>query len=453
MGSPKNSGHPPHTGEHRLGYTQRVPAFCVGYNASVEPIPLQFADLTHVLSHDPMLLIGALLVLALVVWALYNVVTMPLRVKKRVAVLMHNTETTTLQLTEAAKVGHFGSFTWDFKNPSASVWSEEMFRLCGLPPGETPKSPEALLTHVYGPDQGAARVAWAHAQSTAGTFEFTFLVGSAAGEKHYVRINGTTQLGADKQPTLIQGIAHDATKQIEVERSKSEFISLAAHQLKTPLTTIKWYAEALQKGPVEAFTPDQKENVGKIYESSARMMDLVNDFLNMSRIELGTLIMKPVEVDIGALSKNVIEEQSPAAQLKHLTLKHSCAPDVPHMQADNNLTRMVLQNLISNAIKYTPDGGTVECAITNGGVSRKTVSIRVTDTGIGIPSSEQDRVFERLHRAANAEKLVSDGTGLGLYIVKMIVERVGGAISFESTEGKGTTFWVTLPVVSVVWDK
>lgn len=431
----------------------KYPVVSLGYNVAVEPISAQPVNLIGTLSQNPLLIVGALLIVALIGAAFYIIMTTPSRIKKRAAELSRNTDTISQQLNEAAKAGHFGSFTWDLKNPSASVWSEEMFYLCGLDTRDTPQSPNALLEHAYGPDQGAARISWAHVQSQPGPFEFTFLSAAPSGEKRNVRIKGETLPGADKRPALVRGIAHDITKEVEVERSKSEFISLAAHQLKTPLTTIKWYAEALQKGSVAELAPDQKTYVGNIYEASVRMMDMVNDFLNMSRIELGTLIMRPVDIDVCALAQSVIDEQMPAAKVKQLTLQLTCTPDVPHMQADTNLTRMVLQNLISNSIKYTPQGGTVECAITSGGASHETVSIRVSDTGMGIPKNEQGRVFERLHRASNAEKLVTDGTGLGLYIVKMIVDRVGGGISFESTEGKGTTFWVSLPVVSVVWDK
>ena len=107
---------------------------------------------------------------------------------------------------------------------------------------------------------------------------------------------------------------------------------------------------------------------------------------------------------------------------------------------------MVFQNLISNAIKYTPPRGSVECEISKGGVLRETFLIRVSDTGIGIPRDEQGRVFEKLHRATNAQVLVPNGTGLGLYMVKTIIDKAGGNITFESREGKGTTFYVSLPL-------
>jgi len=394
-----------------------------------------------------LLILSALFLTAVIGLAVYGIVTTPFRVNRRVADLMRHVRVAEQQLNESEKVGHFGTFAWDFSNESASVWSEEMFRLCGLVPRTKPPSPAALLEHADKGDLPRTRLAWARAQNKPGPFEFTFLVVRPSGERQHIRIKGSTTLGADKRPLRIRGVGHDISKEIEVDRAKSEFVSLASHQLKTPLTTIKWYSEGLLKGSVGELAPEQRTYVESMHIASVRMMNMVNDLLDMSRIEMGKFATKQTDVDMHALAKSVIDEQMPGAVQKQLQLSLKCEEKLPHLQADYNLARMIIQNLISNSIKYTPKGGSVECELTHVGASRDSVLIRVSDTGIGIPTAEQGRVFEKLHRASNAEALVPDGTGLGLYVIKMIADQAGGGITFESKEGKGTTFYVSLPIL------
>ena len=183
------------------------------------------------------------------------------------------------------------------------------------------------------------------------------------------------------------------------------------------------------------------------------MLEMVNELLDVSRIELRSIITTPEECIITEVAESVIHEQQQTIDVKHLVFKYTAANDLPVLQANRRLLRMVLQNLLSNALKYTPEGGHVEIEIGHGGVRVPGIFVRVADGGIGIPKDEQDNIFKRLYRAKNAQKAVADGTGLGLYVVKTVVERAGGAITFESVEGKGTTFYLTLPTVWRVVDE
>jgi signal transduction histidine kinase len=177
------------------------------------------------------------------------------------------------------------------------------------------------------------------------------------------------------------------------------------------------------------------------------MMEMVNDLLNVSRIELGTLQLRPEEIDVAAFAHTVVDEQKKTADDKGIVLTLNFDQDLPHMKVDRNLIRMIFQNLLSNAIKYTRAQGSVTMTLSRGSGSKDTIFISVADTGIGIPKEEQPQIFSKLHRAKNAQDSVPDGTGLGLYVVKTIIERVQGVITFDSVENKGTTFYVTLPVV------
>jgi signal transduction histidine kinase len=271
-------------------------------------------------------------------------------------------------------------------------------------------------------------------------------VSGAAGVMRYMRFEGKSTIDVHKAIS-IQGVAHDITREVEVDRAKSEFVSLASHQLKTPLTAIGWLAEGLLSGDKGSLNAEQKKYVENIHTTDRQMMAMVNDLLNVSRIELGTLQLRPEDIAVHAFAQSVVDEQKVVAEEKHVQLTLNFEDNLPTMHADKNLLRMIFQNLLSNAIKYTPEGGLVTFAIARGGGTRDAIFLTVTDTGIGIPKDEQDKVFSKLHRAKNAQAKVPDGTGLGLYVIKTIIERIRGAITFESVENKGTTFFVTLPLI------
>ncbi|HUD05070.1 MAG TPA: ATP-binding protein [Patescibacteria group bacterium] len=272
----------------------------------------------------------------------------------------------------------------------------------------------------------------------------------------YVRKNGTKfPVAITVSPVIIGGkiigaisVFRDITKEIEIEKAKTEFVSLASHQLRGPLTTISWYTEMILKGDVGKIIPGQKKYLEKIYQGDQRMVELVDALLNVSRIELGTFAPRPEPTDVVKLAQSVLDEQKPAIEKKKLIIKGSFSKNIPTLSADPKFLRMVLQNLLSNAVEYTPPGGKIELAISL--ENKKAILIKVSDTGYGIPKNQQDKIFTKLFRADNVRDKEIGGTGLGLYIVKSIVENSGGKIWFESKENKGTTFYVTLPLTKPV---
>ncbi|MBP9669345.1 MAG: PAS domain-containing protein [Candidatus Pacebacteria bacterium] len=380
----------------------------------------------------------------------YLIYSMRDRVARRVEYLSQELDIMTVQLSEAEKIGHFGSFSWNFENPTASLWSEEMYNLFETPPRRRPPTVDAVIEFTHEKDREEIRTRWQEAFKRPGRFSFSFRILVPSGKLKYLRVEGTTTLSAEGKLRFIKGVMHDVTKEAEVDKAKSEFVSLASHQLKTPLTSLRWTMEGLLGGVAGVLTPDQAKHMNSVLQSSNRMIEMVNDLLNVSRIENDTLRIQPEEIDVCELAKSVYEEQRHKAEERRLNFTLNCAPGMPHMQADKSLLRMVFQNLISNAIKYTSEGGVVTCDVELGGAVKESLFVRVQDTGIGIPKADQGRVFEKLHRASNAESLVTDGTGLGLYIIKMICQKVGGDVTFESIEDKGTTFYASLPLV---WKK
>jgi PAS domain S-box-containing protein len=242
------------------------------------------------------------------------------------------------------------------------------------------------------------------------------------------------------------GIERDVTKERAIDKSKSEFVSLASHQLRTPLSAINWYTEMLLDEDVGKLNIKQKDYLGEIYHSSKRMADLVGSLLNVSRIELGTFAIEPKPTDITEILKSVVKELSHEIKKRHQKLVEQYDKKIGQLNIDQNLMRIVLQNLISNSVKYTPSKGSIKIEVHKIG---NDVIISVADTGYGIPEHQQSRIFEKFFRADNIREVETDGTGLGLYIVKEIVEKSGGSIWFESKEGKGTKFYVSLPVVGM----
>lgn len=238
-------------------------------------------------------------------------------------------------------------------------------------------------------------------------------------------------------------VFRDVTKERQIDQAKTEFVSLASHQLRTPLSAVNWYAEMLLAGDVGKITPDQKKYLEEIYKGNQRMVSLVNALLDVSRIELGTFAVEPKKMQISESAHDIVKEINHDAAKKKIEVKENYETDLPEIMADPKLIQIIIQNLLSNAVKYTPEKGKVSLTITKKDPS---ILIEVKDSGYGIPDNQKDQIFGKLFRADNVRQKDTEGTGLGLYIVKSIVDHSGGKIHFESTENKGTTFFVELPL-------
>lgn len=388
----------------------------------------------------------AVILVGAAVTAVYFAVTAKARAEKGMELLVDERKRAEERLREAEEMGKVGSFLWDFQDPTRSYWSDEMYALFGLMKRRKLPTVDSLEPYIHEGDRERFNGAWHRATTQPGVFSFTVRTVSPQGQVRNLNVEGRSVV-VDHVTRSVQGVAHDVTKEMEVDRAKSEFVSLASHQLKTPLTSIKWLSEMLVAEGAEPLTPKQEEYIKNIKSSARQMVEMVNDLLNMSRIELGTLAMTLSDFNIDTLMRDVAREQQHAALQRKVTVNLVSDPKFPTMHADEKLVRMMLQNLLSNAIKYSREGGAVDYTLSLVSVPHDTIYITVKDSGIGIPESEREKVFQRLYRATNAQKLVPDGTGLGLYVIKIVLARAGGNITFESEEGKGTTFFVSLPVI------
>lgn len=233
-----------------------------------------------------------------------------------------------------------------------------------------------------------------------------------------------------------------------LDQMKTDFVSVVTHQLRTPLSAIRWTLSMLLNGDFGRLTDEQRTFLMKAYESNNRMVTLIRDMVFVDHLESGKLATSPsMTTSLPDLLENLLLEFYPMAENKRVKIAFQ-RPDSPYPPAriDSANMRAVLQNIIENAIKYTPAGGSVTIAC--GREPPGALSVSVADTGIGIPAAEQSRIFARFFRASNAQKKETDGSGLGLFIAKRILQKYQGDIRFESTEGSGTTFYVTLPTAS-----
>jgi two-component system, NarL family, sensor histidine kinase BarA len=253
--------------------------------------------------------------------------------------------------------------------------------------------------------------------------------------------------------------AYDRLK--ELDRLKSNFLATVSHELRTPLTSIIGYSEMLAEGIAGTLVGEQKEFVQTIHEKGEQLLSLIMSLLDLSKLESGTMSVRTKPTDLKKVLETVQSTLAPTAQKKSVTLDVEVAPDVPEIRADAERLRQVFLNLVENAIKFTPKGGSVklrarmlpseagddaEAGFALLAPARAPVEVRVIDTGIGIPSRERARVFDPFYQVDSSSTREYGGTGLGLSIVKRLVDAHGGKITIEDNEPRGTVFVVLLPI-------
>lgn len=263
--------------------------------------------------------------------------------------------------------------------------------------------------------------------------------------RRYIRITSHVMKTEDGAALGMVVVASDITKEQEIDRIKTDFIAIASHQLSTPPAIVNWQAEALLSERYGPLNGPQREHLEEISKSGRKMAELIADLLDTTRIDSGVLNVDRKQFDFVAFAEKLRDEYSLKISANKLTVVTAIDPALASIQADTKLTRLIFENLFSNAVKYTPSGGTITVRASLDKVNGM-MHCSVADTGFGIPKESQAKIFTKLYRADNIRDKEADGTGLGLYIVKSVVNLLGGTISFESEENKGTTFYVTLPL-------
>lgn len=246
-----------------------------------------------------------------------------------------------------------------------------------------------------------------------------------------------------ESPVFILMIA-DIYKEKEIDKMRAEFLSIAAHQMRTPLGNISWSLELLLDGDFGILPPKIKETIQQIAKSNQWMITLINDLLNSSRVEAGRIQNRPEPIDQLEIASEVIAELQNEIKEKSLSIELATnQKKFPKIMLDQKRYREVIQNLLSNAVNYSKSGSKINLSIFQSNIL---VKITVKDSGIGIPADDKAMIFSKFFRAKNAIRASSEGTGLGLYVVKSYVEGWGGTIWFDSTLEKGTTFYLEFPI-------
>ena len=230
----------------------------------------------------------------------------------------------------------------------------------------------------------------------------------------------------------------------EANRMKSEFVSIVSHQLRSPLSNLRWALELLMSGKLGKIEEKQTEYFKIIKENSNRMTELIKDLLIVSRIETAKLLIKKMEFSLEDLVKELIKEFTPFARASNVEIKFRAKENLPKIFADQSQIRLVIENFLDNAIRYIKGIGVVEIKIES---QEKNIYFEIKDTGVGIPKEEQKYIFQKFFRSENVLRYQTQGSGLGLYISKAIIEKSEGEIGFKSQEGIGSTFWFTLPLI------
>lgn len=261
------------------------------------------------------------------------------------------------------------------------------------------------------------------------------------GHKLMFRVASRLLPNSDQNVFLIQNI----TREYELTRLKNNFVNLASHQLRTPMTAIMTYSHMLSGGLAGALQKDQQEIADTIVQASERMIHLVDGLLKITRVQSDKLNFKKESVSLPTVFGQILAELQPSFRKKKLKCKVIVPADTPTIQNDTSAIHEIFSNLVVNALQYTRESGTITVTAL---ATQDSVITTVRDTGIGIPKEYQSLLFNQFSRADNALEEFSEGTGLGLYLVKILLEKIGGSISFKSKLNSGTTFTVTLPIIS-----
>lgn len=237
-------------------------------------------------------------------------------------------------------------------------------------------------------------------------------------------------------------LARSNKKLQALDEAKDEFISMASHQLRTPLTSIKGYLSMVLDGDVGEVNDQQRQMLQTAFASSQRMVYLIADLLNVSRLQTGKFVIEPVECNLAEVVEEELAQLRETIAAKNMSVTYNKPAHFPSLQLDETKIRQVIMNFTDNALYYTPAGGEIVVALKD---SPKSIEFTVTDNGIGVPKSEQHKLFSKFYRAGNARKARPDGTGLGLFMAKKVIIASGGAILFKTKENKGSTFGFTFP--------
>ncbi len=355
-------------------------------------------------------------------------------------------ENVTKRLELATKSANIGVWDWDIVKNTVT-WDENMYLIYGINSKDQNMTYDLWKKLLHPEDVTKVEKMLLDASNGKKVFDTTFRMIHQNKEIRYIKAYAVVERDYEKKPLNMIGVNFDVTHDKEVDREKTEFVSLASHQLKTPVGALNWNLEMLLSGDYGKISEKQHEVVADMYSMNQRMNELINSLLNVSRIEMGVFIVEPVPTSFKKVCNEVLLEMNQKIKNRKQKLIKKYDADLGEISADPKLLRIIFQNYISNAIKYTQVGGSIGISIFK---KSNNVVISVTNNGEPIPIDDQGKIFTKLFRASNASEQDPDGNGLGLYLVKQIVENSGGKIWFSSKSGEDTVFACSFPLSGMV---
>lgn len=379
-------------------------------------------------------------------------------------------------LSEAQRIAHLGHWDWDVAS-GALTWSEEVYRIFGHRPGQFRVTYERFLEAVHEDDRERVGTGIQAALTGERSYDLTHRIVRPDGEVLVVHEQGeVTHDPLTHKPLRMVGVVHDISARVRAEdalastleemenriqqrttallhakdeaekanQAKNEFLSRMSHELRTPMNAILGFSQLLETNPKIQSEPELKENLAEILKAGYHLLDLINEVLDLSRIESGTMLLSIESVSAAQVIENTLSLVAPMAQKRKVTVRADLPVDSGvQVKADATRLRQILLNLLSNAVKYNHEGGEVhlKCETSAAGYLR----VEVTDTGPGIPEDRQRHLFEPFNRLGG-DSMEVEGTGIGLTITRRLVELMNGHIGFSSTPGKGTRFFFELPI-------
>jgi two-component system sensor histidine kinase VicK len=341
------------------------------------------------------------------------------------------------RLRLAAEATGFATFDWDLKD-ERSYCSSQLVELFGYPAGAVLISTD-IFNMVHPDDKEIVINAFDEAYNT-GVYHYEVHIIWSDGSLHWISTKGKQTSDAEKNNIRILGTVLDITESKSDEIRKNDFIAMASHELKTPLTSIKSYIQILAKKLVNTEDNFVINALSKANFQVNKMTDLIHGFLDLSRLESGKLQLKWDQFDINELINDTITEFTQAANSHIINFEPL---GILNINADRDKIGQVISNFLSNAIKYSPRGSTIT-------ITSKTtdcgISVSVSDLGVGIKPKDQKKLFQRFYRVDSEKTMTVSGFGIGLYLASEIIQRHKGKIGVESAEGEGSTFHFSLPV-------
>lgn len=352
---------------------------------------------------------------------------------------------TATALRRAQAIAKLGSWEWDVVQ-DRTTWSDELYTIFGVQRGKQNGTYESYLARVHPDDRKAMSTTIGRALRTHQPFRFEHRI--VRPDKTFRFIHGEGKVVTDKRGKVqtLYGIMQDITDERALEIAKGDFVSLASHQLRTPASGVRMLLAMLRDGYSGPLRSDQKQTVEQAYDANERLLRIADDLLNVAKLESGRIVLHPREVDLRTWLETLCVQQKMLAQQERLKLVVDLPEKAVPWQVDPARLSMAIDNLLSNARKYTPPRGTITVSLR---VGTRFCRIEVGDTGAGMTKAEIGNLFGKFTRLDNAASKGTDGTGLGLYLAKSIVDLHGGSIHVQSKPGKGSTFTVRLPHRSV----